>query len=228
MPLYETYSIAGQTALVTGASSGIGEALVWRLVEAGTKVVMVARREERLVAIKKALAEAFAGSEERVTYITLDVRDLARVEDLPGELPEGFKEVDILVNNAGLALGAAPAQENIIKDVLTMMETNVTAVMAFTKAFTPGMISRGLGHVVNIGSIAGHEAYKGGSVYCATKHAIDAFTTAARHDLAHTPIRVTAISPGAVRTEFSTVRYGGNQEQADAVYTGIEIMTNII
>merc|ERR1711924_163742 len=102
--------------------------------------------------------------------------------------------------------GAAPAHENVMDDVLQVLETNVTAVVALTKAFVPGMISRGKGHVVNIGSIAGHESYKGGSVYCASKHAIDAFTTAARHDLVHTPIRVTAISPGAVRTEFSTVR----------------------
>lgn len=218
-PLYARYEIKGQTALVTGASSGIGEALVWRLAEAGCKVVAVARRMERLQELKQSVEARFG--EGMVHCVTLDVRALDKVASLPSELPEGFADVDILVNNAGLARGAAPAHENVMSDVLEVFETNVSGVMAFTSAFVPGMVKRGRGHLVNIGSIAGHEAYQGGSVYCASKHAIDAFTTSARHDLAHTPIRVTAISPGAVRTEFSTVRYG-DQAKADAVYTGEE------
>jgi 3-hydroxy acid dehydrogenase/malonic semialdehyde reductase len=129
-------------------------------------------------------------------------------------------QVDILVNNAGLALGVSGVAENDMEHVRQMMDTNVMAVIAFSRAFIPGMRSRGRGHLINIGSIAGHEVYSGGSVYCATKHAVDAFTTAARHDLLGTPIRVTAISPGLVNTEFSTIRFG-DKSAADKLYTDI-------
>lgn len=153
--------------------------------------------------------------------LQLDVQDLAAIEQLPAALPQEFKEVTTLVNNAGLALGTAPVHENDMQQAVIMMHTNVTALIAFTRAFTPGMVARNKGHVVNISSVAGHESYGGGSIYCATKHAVDAFTTAARHDLVGTNVRVTAISPGAVRTEFSVVRFGGDEAKADAVYAGI-------
>lgn len=157
-----------------------------------------------------------------ILTLVFDVQDLPKIAALPETLPPTHKEVDILVNNAGLALGTAPVQDNVMADVEQMLMTNVSAVIAFVRAFVPGMRARGRGHVINIGSIAGHEAYAGGSVYCATKHAVDAFTTAARHDLVGSPVRVTAISPGMVNTEFSTVRFGGDSGKADGVYADIE------
>merc|ERR1712118_236270 len=144
--------------------------------------------------------------------------DLQKVEALPASLPEDFAEVDILVNNAGLALGKDPVDNNSSADVQTMMNTNVSALIVCTTAFVKGMRARGRGHIVNVGSIAGHEAYGGGSVYCATKNAVTAFTTAARHDLVCTPVRVTCISPGFAETEFSVVRFKGDVGKADAVY----------
>merc|ERR1712232_1226860 len=128
---------------------------------------------------------------------------------------------DVLVNNAGLALGVAGADANELSDVQTMINTNVTAVIALTAAFAPGMRARGKGHLIYISSVAGHEYYTGGSVYCATKSAVNAFTIAARHDLAATPVRVTAISPGMVETEFSVTRFAGDTAKADKVYENI-------
>ena len=135
-------------------------------------------------------------------------------------MPAEFASVDILVNNAGVALGTPPAHENPIEDVQTMLQTNVSSVMAFVSTFAPDMVARDSGHIVNISSIAGHESYPGGSVYCATKHAIDAYTTAMRHDLVGKNIRVTAISPGAVRTEFTLVRFGQDAQREDTFYKG--------
>jgi len=153
---------------------------------------------------------------------TLDVRDTAQIQALPEKLPDEFKEVDILVNNAGLALGVAPVTEIDIQDMNTMLQTNVAGVAVFTRLFAPGMVTRNRGHIVNISSVAGHEAYAGGGMYCATKFAVDALTTATRHDLiASSNVRVSAISPGAVQTEFSNVRFGGDDAKAAAVYQGI-------
>ena len=182
----------------------------------------VARRGDRLKALARRLQTYGVG----VNEVVMDVADVDAVAALPDTLPSRFAAVDILVNNAGLALGTEPVDAVDVKgDARTMMDVNVIGMMAFCRAFIPGMRVRGRGHVVNLGSIAGHEAYAGGSVYCATKHAVDAFTTAARHDLVGTPIRVTAVSPGAVKTEFSVVRFKGNQEAADAVYKGFEPLT---
>ena len=218
-PLYTPMSLEGQTVLITGATAGIGEATAWRFAEAGARLVLLGRRTERLEALKRALSEAYPSLPE-VCCVTFDVQEIAKIGELPTELPESHRSVDILVNNAGLALGVAGVAENDMEHVRQMIDTNVTAVMAFTRAFLPGMRSRGRGHLINNGSIAGHEAYQGGSVYCATKHAIDAFTTAARHDLLGTPIRVTAISPGLVNTEFSTIRFG-DKSSADKLYEDI-------
>lgn len=182
----------------------------------------MARRKERLDNLASQLQFTYHVA---VHTISLDVRNIAEVDLLPGQLPPEFGEVDILVNNAGLALGTASIQDNNLDDAITMLETNVTSVIAFTKAFVQGMIERNRGHIVNISSVAGTESYAGGSVYCATKHALAAFTTAARHDLVGTNIRVTSISPGAVQTEFSVVRFKGDQDKADAVYRGFKPMT---
>uniref|UniRef100_A0A7R9YHP8 Uncharacterized protein n=1 Tax=Diacronema lutheri TaxID=2081491 RepID=A0A7R9YHP8_DIALT len=151
--------------------------------------------------------------------VTCDVAaELERVANLPSELPAEFAEIDILINNAGLALGRSSADQNTLADIHTILTTNVTAALALASAVLRGMRARGRGHLVNVGSIAGHHTYAGGSVYIASKHAITAFTSAARHDLAGTPLRVTAVSPGAVETEFSLVRFGGDADKAKAVY----------
>ncbi|GFR39750.1 hypothetical protein Agub_g233 [Astrephomene gubernaculifera] len=218
-PLYQPLNISEWTVLITGASSGFGEAMAWRFAEAGCRLVLVARRLDRLESLRDQLQFTY---HVPVHTVQLDVRNIAEVDLLPQQLPESFANVDILVNNAGLALGTASVQDNNIDDAITMIETNVTSVIAMTRAFLAGMLERGRGHIVNISSNAGREAYAGGSVYCATKHALTAFTTAARHDLVGTPIRVTCISPGAAQTEFSLVRYKGDQSAADAVYRGFE------
>lgn len=155
----------------------------------------------------------------------MDVRDTAGVAALPSALPADFSQVDILVNNAGLALGVDPADALDMNDAITMIECNVTAVVAFTRIFGAAMRERNAGHIINISSIAGKEYYAGGSVYCATKHAVEALTGGARHDFIGTNVRVTGIAPGAVKTEFSVVRFKGDGEKADAVYHGIEPLT---
>jgi NADP-dependent 3-hydroxy acid dehydrogenase YdfG len=217
--LYPSQSIANQVVLITGASSGIGEACARRFAEAGCKLVLIARRTERLQSLKETLEAQY---KVPVFTETLDVRDTEAITSLPARLPTEWSEVDILVNNAGLALGTAPVTELSIEDMHTMLQTNVAGVAVFTRTFAPGMVARNCGHIVNISSVAGHEAYGGGAMYCATKFAVDALTTASRHDLmASSNVRVTAVSPGAVRTEFSNVRFGGDAAKADAVYQGI-------
>mmetsp|Transcript_26327 Transcript_26327/g.56200 ORF Transcript_26327/g.56200 Transcript_26327/m.56200 type:complete len:264 (-) Transcript_26327:47-838(-) len=218
MSSYETLSLKGKTVLITGASAGIGEAAAARFAEAGCRIILIARRLQKLEDTKKILEEKFPDC--KVHCVKFDVKDLDKIGELKANLPEAFQAVDILVNNAGVALGTPPAHLNPIEDVQTMMQTNVSSVMAFVSTFAPDMVKRDSGHIVNISSIAGHESYPGGSVYCATKHAIDAYTVAMRHDLVGTNIRVTAISPGAVRTEFTLVRFGQDSEREDTFYKG--------
>lgn len=214
--MYQPLDISGWTVLITGASSGFGYAAAWRFAELGCKLVLVARRSERLAELSAAIREKFEGTS--IHCETLDLYDLSKVEALPSTLPPGFNAVDILVNNAGLALGKLSAQENETADVVKVVQTNLTSLIVATSTFTKGMVERGRGHVINVGSIAGHEAYAGGSVYCATKHGVTAFTAAARHDLVGTPVRVTCISPGFALTEFSMVRFRQDKEKADSVY----------
>lgn len=207
--------------MITGATSGIGRATAWRFAELGCRLVICGRRTEMLEELAGEMRKRFPELPESVA-VTLDVSDVAQVSALLDKLAAvGAHEVDILVNNAGLALGVASADENDLGDVQTMFATNVIGVMALVRTFAPGMKQRSRGHIVNISSVAGHECYTGGSVYCATKHAVNAFTIAARHDLAGTPIRVTAISPGMVDTDFSKVRFKGDTSKASKVYEGI-------
>eukprot|EP01065_Artemidia_motanka_P033201 TRINITY_DN40174_c0_g1_i1.p1 TRINITY_DN40174_c0_g1~~TRINITY_DN40174_c0_g1_i1.p1 ORF type:complete len:289 (+),score=71.77 TRINITY_DN40174_c0_g1_i1:66-869(+) len=215
MPLYETLDISGQKVLVTGASAGIGEAIAWRFAEAGCELILCARRAEKLQALRSKISDRFPGV--RITCEVVDVRDTAKVAALPARVGP----VDILVNNAGLALGVASVEANDIDQARQMVETNVLGPIAFVSAFAPSMLKQNRGHIVNISSVAGHESYQGGSVYASTKFAVNAFTIAARHDLAGTPVRVTAISPGLVETEFSVVRFAGDKGKADKVYEGI-------
>lgn len=219
--LYATLDLRGQSVLVTGASAGIGLATAWRFAELGCRVALCGRRTELLEEQKRQIQEKFPGVPEPLA-VKLDVTDMEQIKALPERLAAaGMTEVDILVNNAGLALGLNTADTNDIGDIQTMLATNVSAVMALVATFAPGMKARGRGHIINISSVAAHEAYIGGTVYCATKHAVNGFTIAARHDLAGTPLRVTAISPGMVETDFSKVRFSGDEDKAKKVYEGI-------
>jgi 3-hydroxy acid dehydrogenase/malonic semialdehyde reductase len=204
------------TAFVTGASNGFGAAIARRFVAEGIRVVALARRQDRL-------AELAAELGDRVLPVRLDVRDLAAVQDAVAGLPAEFAEIDVLVNNAGLAKGLKPAQEADLADWEEMIDTNCKGLVYCTRAILPGMVERGRGHVVNLGSVAGTYPYPGGNVYGATKAFVHQFSLNLRSDLHGTGIRATSIEPGmGGDTEFSTVRFGGDQGQADAVYAGMQ------
>ena len=212
-------SLADRVVLITGASSGIGAACAWRFAEEGSKLVLLGRREGHLKSLKDELQGEFP--DLQVHLEVMSVTDFDAVAALPEALPVDFKNVEILVNNAGLALGVKPVYENTMDDALKVLRTNVEGVVAFCTAFIPGMKARGAGHIINMGSIAGHTPYQNGTIYNASKFAVCGFTNASRFDLMHTPLRVTHISPGLVGgTEFSKVRLG-SQEAADAVYSDI-------
>lgn len=212
-------SLKDKVVLITGATAGIGESCAWRFAEEGSKLVLVGRREERLANLKKNIAVAYPAVD--IHTVTMSVTDKEAVAALPKELPKKFQDVEVLVNNAGLALGVSPAYENSVTDAQTVMDTNVIGIVSFCKAFLPGMMERGCGHILNMGSIAGYYAYSNGSVYNASKYAVLGFTEAARHDVVGTPIRVTHISPGMVgSTEFSNVRLS-DDEKAAGVYKDI-------
>ena len=204
-----------RVALITGASSGFGEAIARRYAAAGAKVVVTARRRDRL----DALAAKFG--ENSVLPIVLDVRDDDAVEQVVRSLPPAFAEVDVLVNNAGLALGLEPAQEAVLDNWERMIATNCTGLVYVTRAVLPGMVARGHGHVVNMGSVAGTYPYPGGNVYGATKSFVHQFSLGLRADLHGTGIRVTCIEPGLVGgTEFSEVRFAGDADRAAGLYAG--------
>ncbi len=207
--------LTDKIVLVTGASSGIGEATARRFSEVGARVVAAARREDRL---KKLAGELRTDCH----VLRLNVCNHVEVDEAIGSLPVEWQSVDILVNNAGLSRGLWKFQEGKPDGWEEMIDTNVRGLLYVSRAVVPGMVERGRGHVINIGSIAGHEVYPGGSVYCATKHAVDAITKGMRLDLVDTPIRVTTIDPGLVRTEFSQVRFYGDRQRADQVYQGFK------
>jgi 3-hydroxy acid dehydrogenase/malonic semialdehyde reductase len=201
--------------MVTGASAGIGEAIARRYAAAGIKVVAAARRGDRLTA----LVEEFG--EDLIFVSVLDVRDRVAIEQLPASLPAEFADVDVLVNNAGLALGLEPAHEADLDQWEQMIETNCTGLVNMTRVLLPGMVERGRGHVVNLGSIAATYPYPGGNVYGATKAFVRQFSLNLRADLHGTGVRVTCIEPGMIGgTEFSEVRFGGDAERAAGVYAG--------
>lgn len=210
------FSLKGRTALVTGATSGIGEAIAAQFAAAGASLVLTGRRRERLLVLKDRLE---SGSDVPVRIFDFDIRDRSACEGFARHI-DGT-DVDILVNNAGLSRGLDPVQSADIDDWEEMIDTNVKGLLYMSRLFLPRMVARGSGHVLNIGSIAGHEAYRGGSVYCASKHAVTAINTAMKMDLTGTPVRVSMISPGLVNTEFSTVRFHGDTQRADTVYQGM-------
>jgi serine 3-dehydrogenase len=201
--------------VVTGASSGIGAACARTFLEQGARVIAVARRGDRLEELAR---NAPHGSD--ALALELDVRDRTNVARTFDALPESWRSVDILVNNAGLSRGLDPIQSGSIDDWEEMIDTNIKGLLYVTRALLPGMVERGRGHVINIGSIAGHEVYPKGNVYCATKHAVDAITKGMQLDLNGTGVRVTTVDPGLAATEFSSVRFRGDSQRADAVYDG--------
>lgn len=204
-------------ALVTGATSGIGRAAALILAENNYDVIITGRRSELLRDTTQVIREATAAD---VLELVFDVRDNAQVMQYLGNLEGKWNQVDVLINNAGLASGLSPIHEGDIADWEKMIDTNIKGLLYVTRAISPGMVKRGSGHIVNIGSIAGKEVYEKGNIYCATKHAVDALNKGMRTDLVDHNIKVTAINPGAVETEFSVVRFHGNKEKADQVYAG--------
>jgi serine 3-dehydrogenase len=209
--------IAGQLALITGASAGIGEACARRLARSGVHLILWARRADRLEALA---AEIESEHGVEVETAVVDVREREQVFGESERLVAAGRVPDILLNNAGLAAGLSPIQEGDLEDWDRMLDTNVKGVLFVTRAFLPAMIERDRGHVLNIGSIAGYQVYPKGNVYNASKFAVRAITEGTNLDLLGTAIRVSSVDPGLVQTEFSVVRFAGDEERADSVYEG--------
>lgn len=205
-------------AMITGATSGIGEACLRRFIKAGYRVIATGRNVVKLNHIK---------DEFRADLLPLvfDVRDREIAEASVASLPAEWQEIDVLVNNAGLALGLDPEYQGDYTDWDTMIDTNIKGLLTMTRNIVPGMVERNRGHIINIGSVAGDAAYANGNVYCATKAAVKSITDGLRIDVAHTEVRVTLLKPGLVETNFSNVRFHGDNERADNVYKGIIPLT---
>ena len=200
--------------LITGTSAGIGEACARAFADKGARLIIAARRMDRL--------KELAGSLKTETHvIQLDVRDQQAVDKAIESLPAEWAEIDLLVNNAGLSRDLTKLHEGRHESWDQMIDTNVKGLLYVSRAVLPGMVKRGRGQVINIGSIAGHEVYPGGNVYCATKHAVDAITKGMRIDLLGTGVKVSTVDPGMVETEFSEVRFYGDKDKADKVYVGL-------
>ena len=208
-------------AFITGASSGFGEAIAESLAKEGFQLIIAARRTERLIALK----ERLSGLCSSIHILSMDVRQEAAVQDAVSSLPTEVKNhIEILVNNAGLAVGRGPIDEGVSEDWERMIDTNIKGLLYVTKAVVPFLKLQKHGHIVNIASIAGKEVYPGGNVYCASKHAVDALSRSMRIDLISYGIKVTNIAPGAAETEFSLVRFKGDQSTADSVYEGYDAL----
>lgn len=210
------------TVFITGASSGIGEGCARKFAENGYRLILNGRNTEKLTAIKNELEEKFNSS---ICLLPFDVRDREAARKALDSLTEEWKDINILVNNAGLVIGVDKEHEGSLDEWDIMIDTNFKALLAMTRMVVPGMVQRGRGHVINIGSIAGDYAYPGGSVYCACKAAVKALSDGLRIDLVDTPVRVTNIKPGLVETNFSVVRFRGDKGKADNVYKGIRPLT---
>lgn len=204
---------------ITGASSGIGEGCARKFAGNGYKVIINGRNIEKLTAVRNALETEYNAE---VYMLPFDVRDRQAAVSAIESLPEDWKNIDILINNAGLVIGLDKEHEGNLDEWDIMIDTNVRALIAMTRIIVPGMVERGRGHVINIGSIAGDYAYPGGSVYCACKAAVKALSDGLRIDLVDTPVRVTNIKPGLVETNFSVIRFRGDKDKADNVYKGIK------
>ncbi|HIK45975.1 MAG TPA: SDR family oxidoreductase [Leptolyngbyaceae cyanobacterium M65_K2018_010] len=215
-------SLTQQTVLITGASSGIGAACARCFAQAGARLILAARRQEKLQALAHQLNDQYSTA---TWLLAMDVQQPEPVEAAIQSLPTPWQAIDILVNNAGLSRGLDKQYQAPRQDWEEMIDTNIKGLLYVTRAVVPGMVNRGHGHVVNVGSIAGRQTYPGGSVYCATKAAVKALSEGLKLDLLGTPIRVTNIEPGLVETEFSEVRFRGNVDRAKGVYRGMTPLT---
>ena len=207
--------------MITGATSGIGLACARKFAENGDRLILTGRNESRLAEIRKELTDKGID----VLTLTFDVRNREQAEKCLCGLPVEWQQIDVLVNNAGLALGLEPEYEGSFDDWETMIDTNIKGLLTMTRLVVPGMVKRGQGHVINIGSVAGDAAYAGGNVYCATKAAVKALSDGLRIDVADTAVRVTNLKPGLVETNFSNVRFHGDTDRAAGVYKGIQPLT---
>ena len=206
-----------RTVLVTGTTSGFGKAIATRFAKDGDDLIITGRREELLTELSSELRKEF---KVEVLSLCFDVRNKEEVEFAVSSLPDEWKEIDVLVNNAGLAVGLNPINDGVIDDWERMLDTNVKGLLYMTRFVSPLMVKRMKGHIINIGSIAGKEVYPNGNVYCGSKFAVDAITKGTRIDLLPFNIKVTQVAPGAANTEFSVVRFKGDQKRADSVYNG--------
>jgi len=206
-----------QIVLITGASSGIGAACAKAFAQAGAKLILAARRFDRL----QQLAEELKQFDAPTHLLQMDVCDRAQVETGLQSLPKEWASIEVLINNAGLSRGLDKLHEASLQDWEEMIDTNIKGLLYVTRLVVPDMVSRGRGHIINIGSIAGHQTYPGGAVYCATKAAVRSLTEGLKLDLLGTPVRVTAVDPGMVETEFSQVRFHGDRDRAGQVYRGM-------
>jgi NADP-dependent 3-hydroxy acid dehydrogenase YdfG len=211
-----------KTVLITGASSGIGEATARVFAAGGARLLLAARRKERLDALEPELIQLGAAE---VRSIELDVRNRGQVEGALAGLPAEWQAIDVLINNAGLSRGLDKLHEGHAEDWDEMIDTNVKGLLYITRAVVPGMVERGAGHIVNLGSTAGEIPYPGGAVYCATKAAEKSINDGLRQDVLGTPLRVTSIDPGMVETDFSRIRFRGDEDRAAKVYQGVTPLT---
>jgi 3-hydroxy acid dehydrogenase / malonic semialdehyde reductase len=211
-----------KTVFITGASSGIGEATARAFASHGARLLLCARRVDKLQAAEASLRDLGAAD---VFSFELDVQDRDEVEGTIHTLPDAWGRIDILVNNAGLSRGLTKLWEDDVQNWEEMIDTNVKGLLYVTRTVVPGMVQRGHGHVINLGSIAGHQTYPGGHVYCATKAAERSISDGLRIDLNGTPIRVSSVDPGMVETDFSNIRFRGDAERAQKVYAGVDPLT---
>lgn len=212
-----------KTVFITGASSGIGNGCARKFAKEGWNLILNARNESKLKELKSELESEYP--EIEIYLLPFDVRNREQIKAALEALPSEWKTIDVLVNNAGLVIGVDKEFEGNLDEWDIVIDTNIKGLLAMTRLVVPGMVERGCGHIINIGSIAGDAAYPGGSVYCATKAAVKALSDGLRIDLVDTPLRVTNIKPGMVETNFTVVRYRGDKDAADNFYKGIRPLT---
>lgn len=210
-----------KVVLITGATSGIGLGCARKFAANGDRLILTGRNEQRLAEI----SDELTGKGSQVLTLAFDVRDREAARKAIESLPAEWQQIDVLVNNAGLALGLEPEYEGSMDDWETMIDTNVKGLLTMTRLVVPGMVTRNCGHIINVGSVAGDAAYAGGNVYCATKAAVKALSDGLRIDVANTAVRVTNLKPGLVETNFSNIRFHGDEQRAANVYKGIKPLT---